>query len=111
MPTHGNTIPIIQPELQKAKPLRYKEGTRINLQYLDVEQGLGGSYVQTIFEDKKGNLWFGTDQGMSRYDGEYFMNFSHTAGLNFSMVSSILEDRKGNLWFGSYSVGLIRYDW
>lgn len=110
LPAHGKTIPIVQHELQKAKPLRYKEGTSINLQFLDVEQGLGGSYVQTILEDRKGNLWFGTDQGASRYDGQYFLNFSKTAGLDFSMVNSILEDKNGNIWFGTYSVGLIRYD-
>lgn len=59
-------------------------------------------YVVEIFEDKKGNLWFGTmGKGAARYDGKSFTHFTKKDGLCSNNVNSIIEDRKGNIWFTS----------
>ena len=58
--------------------------------------------VTTIFEDKKGNLWFGTyDSGVYQFDGKSLVSFSAKDGLNKNFVKSIMEDKKGNIWFGT----------
>lgn len=67
-------------------------------------------YIVEIFEDKKGNLWFGTmAKGVARYDGKGLTYFSTKDGLCGNTVSSIAEDKEGNLWFGTHS-GLSKYD-
>lgn len=69
-----------------------------------------GEYVVEIFEDTKGNLWFGTvTEGVARYDGKSLTYFSTKDGLSGNTVASIAEDKAGNLWFGTHS-GLSKYD-
>jgi ligand-binding sensor domain-containing protein len=60
--------------------------------------------------DKGGNLWFGTTgDGVYRYDGKFFINFTTKDGLNDNCVYSILEDKAGNIWFGT-EAGICRYN-
>ena len=67
-------------------------------------------YLVTIFEDSKGNLWFGTlSKGVGKYDGKTFRYLTTEDGLPGNTVSSIVEDKEGYLWFGTRS-GLSRYD-
>lgn len=61
-------------------------------------------------QDKAGNLWFGTSgEGVYRYDGKSFINFTEKDGLSSNIVWSALEDKTGNIWFGT-DHGLCRYD-
>ncbi|MEO6040067.1 MAG: two-component regulator propeller domain-containing protein [Saprospiraceae bacterium] len=60
--------------------------------------------------DKAGNLWFGTEEGAFRYDGQSMTNFTTKDGLIGNNVFSIVEDKAGNLWFGTRNMGLCRYD-
>ena len=56
-------------------------------------------------------MWFTTnDNGVWRYDGKSFSNFTTKDGLINNSVFSVLEDRSGNLWFGTRNGGLSRYD-
>ncbi|MBI2270470.1 MAG: hypothetical protein HYU69_08965 [Bacteroidetes bacterium] len=67
-------------------------------------------YIVEIFEDLKGNLWFGTiPKGAARYDGKMLTYFSTKGGLIGNVVTSFAEDKDGNLWFGTHS-GLSKYD-
>ena len=67
-------------------------------------------YVVEVFEDKKGNLWFGTmSDGAIRYDGKSLTYFSTRDGLCDNTVASIAEDHEGNMWFGTHN-GASRYD-
>ncbi|MBI2722422.1 MAG: SpoIIE family protein phosphatase [Bacteroidetes bacterium] len=74
------------------------------------KEGLSNNFVYSILEDKTGNLWFGTDDGVCRYDGKSFTNFTEKEGLSNNVVYSILEDKTGNLWFGTNGGGVCRYD-
>jgi len=61
-------------------------------------------------QDRKGNLWFGTtSEGVYRYDGKSFTNFTTKDGLINNGVFSIEEDKKGNIWFGTTS-SVSRFD-
>ncbi|MFN8346331.1 MAG: two-component regulator propeller domain-containing protein [Spirosomataceae bacterium] len=70
-------------------------------QYVNVHCGI---------QDKAGNLWFGTTgDGVYRYDGHLFTNFTTKDGLNHNTVWSISEDKTGRIWFGT-DAGICRYD-
>lgn len=68
------------------------------------------SITRNILQDKNGNIWLATWQGIMRYDGKLFTNFTLKEGLKRFHVFSILEDRTGNIWFGMIGGGLYRYD-
>ena len=61
--------------------------------------GLASNTVLTIFEDSRGNMWFGTTEGVTRYDGENFRTFTTEDGLADNTIGLIFEDRQGMLWF------------
>lgn len=67
-------------------------------------------FVRRIFQDKSGNLWFGTNgDGVIRYNGDSLEYFGVKDGFGGYAVRAIVEDKKGNVWFGT-SGGLTRYD-
>ncbi|MEM6288578.1 MAG: two-component regulator propeller domain-containing protein, partial [Bacteroidota bacterium] len=70
--------------------------------HLGVADGLSQSTVTTILQDRDGFLWFGTDDGLNRYDGVSFTVYRHanedTTSLASSRVLHLLEDRRGVLW-------------
>lgn len=67
-------------------------------------------YVVAIFEDSKGNLWFGTiENGVAKYDGKLLTYFTIENGLIGNTVTSFAEDKDGAMWFGTHS-GLSKYD-
>ena len=69
-----------------------------------------GEYVREVFEDKDGNLWFGTLAfGVARYDGTSLTYFSTKDGLVGDQINGITEDKAGNLWF-STTTGVSKYD-
>ena len=86
----------------------FKHGTWKHYTYLD---GLGNNNVRPIYQDRDGFLWFGSyNGGVSRYDGETFVNFTTDDGLTANSVWSIFQDREGFLWFGTLENGVSRYD-
>ncbi|MCH8052578.1 MAG: hypothetical protein IH895_00810, partial [Planctomycetes bacterium] len=56
--------------------------------------------VRSIFEDSKGNYWFGSwKEGVARFDGETLTYFTEEDGLSRNQVRTISEDRQGVIWF------------
>lgn len=59
-------------------------------------------------------MWFGTREGLNRYDGYTFTVYKNKLGddksLANNLVNAIVEDDKGNLWIGTWGGGLDRYD-
>lgn len=85
-----------------------------NLQFsrLSVEDGLSQSAVMAIFQDSRGYMWLGTQDGLNKYNSVDFITYRHNPSDSLSLpgnaISEIYEDRKGNLWAGT-SVGLALY--
>lgn len=79
---------------------------------LNVQNGLSQNTVNAILQDKQGFMWFGTKDGLDRYDGLSFRKFKHdgrsqrSIGNNF--ITALYEDEKGNIWVGT-DVGLYIY--
>lgn len=80
---------------------------------LSVKDGLTQGTINTIYQDRQGFIWFGTTDGLNRYDGYKFRTFKHIKGdstsISNNIINCIIEDEIGNLWIGTID-GLNRYD-
>lgn len=76
-----------------------------------VEDGLNGDFVQGIYEDRAGNIWFSLDGGgITKYKKNSFANYSIQNGLHDDFINDIYEDSEGNMWFAGWSNGVARVD-
>ncbi len=68
------------------------------------------SGIRAIFQDSKGNYWFGShNEGVSFYNGKSFEYFTTNEGLSDNQIRSIQEDKSGKIWFGT-AKGISVYD-
>lgn len=68
------------------------------------------SAIRAIFQDSKGNYWFGShNEGVSFYNGKSFEYFTTNEGLSDNQIRSIQEDKNGKIWFGT-AKGMSVYD-
>ncbi|HTN45668.1 MAG TPA: two-component regulator propeller domain-containing protein [Flavipsychrobacter sp.] len=68
------------------------------------------SITRDVLQDRRGNYWLANWQGIIKYDGKVFTNYTLKEGLIHFHVVSCYEDKKGNLWFGTARGGVYRYD-
>ncbi|MBN2004329.1 MAG: PAS domain S-box protein [Anaerolineae bacterium] len=77
--------------------------------HLTSEQGLAHDMVRCILQDSRGFMWFGTDGGLSKYDGYTFTTYRHRrsdpGSLSENTIYALYEDAAGTLWVGT-PVGL-----
>ena len=75
-----------------------------------IDNGLPGQRIEHIAEDSESYLWFATwDNGVSRFDGDDFQNFTEQDGLTNDRVYFVEKDSQGRLWFGTAN-GVCWYD-
>lgn len=81
---------------------------------IKLEEGLSQSSVYCMIQDRKGFIWFGTANGLNRYDGYNFKVFVHdpldTTSISDNTILSILEDSDGFIWVGTSDGKLNRFD-
>jgi len=68
-----------------------------------------GHECTCLMEDKNGNIWIGTNTGMTKYDGRKFISLTRRDGLVSNDIRCMYQDRAGNFWVGT-RYGLSRYD-
>lgn len=85
-------------------------GQAYHLSHFGVEDGLPSSEVYCIQQDHDGFMWFGTDRGAVRYDGQEFMQYGIQDGLHNDVVFELATDSKGNIWFGTFSPKMSYWD-
>lgn len=77
------------------------------------QNGLSSNVVNCIIQDHLGYIWIGTSNGVTRYDGYEFKNFTvvpkDSNFLQIPLTTSLYEDSKGNIWIGSVG-GVTKYD-
>ncbi|MCB0748054.1 MAG: hypothetical protein KDC90_11385, partial [Ignavibacteriae bacterium] len=66
--------------------------------------GLVNGQARDIFEDSKGYIWFATNGGVSRWDGETFLNFTERTGLTSAYIFDIAEAPDGTIYFANFGV-------
>lgn len=73
-------------------------------------EGLSHSTVNVIFQDRTGFMWFGTKDGLNRFDGNSFRVFKkENSGLGNNLITAVCEDFEGKIWVGT-DAGLYIYD-
>lgn len=69
---------------------------------MDIRNGLSQNTVYQILQDRKGFMWFGTKDGLNRYDGLSFRIYKkENSGLGRNFVTALYEDYEGNIWIGT----------
>ena len=95
------------------RPQRARDND-IRFERISLDEGLSQSVVLSILQDSRGFMWFGTQDGLNRYDGYEFVVYKHDPedphSISDNFVQSILEDRMGALWIGTNVGGLNRLD-
>ncbi|WP_317174153.1 two-component regulator propeller domain-containing protein [Zobellia nedashkovskayae] len=85
----------------------------LKFENFETPEGLSSSTCSEIFQDKEGFLWFGTIDGLNRYNGYEFEIFrsvlNDTTSISNNRINTITEDRHGKLWVGTNN-GLNVYD-
>lgn len=91
----------------------YSQNT-LKFEHLSTENGLSQSDVNTIFQDDNRFMWFGTHDGLNRYDGYNFTIFKpdskNPKSISSNLIWKIIGDDKGNLWIGTTGGGLNYFD-
>src|SRR6476469_4346663 len=64
-----------------------------------MHDGLPSEIVYCAIQDHQGYMWFGTDAGACRFDGQHFQNFTTKDGLSDNEILNLFEDSQGRLWF------------
>jgi ligand-binding sensor domain-containing protein/serine phosphatase RsbU (regulator of sigma subunit) len=100
-----NTLFILLPFLLLAQSHRFK--------HITSEDGLPVNFISSIIQDRNGFMWFGTQDGLCRYDGYHFKTYKQTAdknSLSSSDVKSVYEHSDGTIYVGTRNSGLNIYN-
>lgn len=91
----------------------YAQVSSIQFRHIKSEQGLSNSTIETILQDNKGFIWFGTRDGLNKYDGSkmivYNNNSNDSASISDNFITSLYEDTQHYLWVGTRN-GLNKFD-
>jgi len=108
------TTPDEQINVSSTNTPKISVGQSLRFERISLEQGLSQSTVFSIIQDSQGFMWFGTEDGLNKYDGYNFTVYKNDPdnpkSLSGNWVGKILEDDSGMLWIGTSDKGLSRYD-
>ncbi|TRX60639.1 response regulator [Fulvivirga sp. M361] len=96
--------------------LRYAPAQQNEIQFsrYTTLEGLSENYVNCIFQDSRGFIWIGTNDGLNRFDGYNFKTYRYKPndpdGISTNLINTLTEDQEGNLWIGTTNEGLCRLD-
>ncbi|MBC7888484.1 MAG: response regulator [Ferruginibacter sp.] len=87
---------------------------KVKMEHYSTEDGLSHNNVTSIIKTSDGFMWFGTWDGINRFDGHNFITYkSHpgdSSGLKTNRIDRIVEDRSGFLWLRPYDNQIYRFD-
>jgi signal transduction histidine kinase/CheY-like chemotaxis protein/ligand-binding sensor domain-containing protein len=86
----------------------------LKFEHLDINEGLSQNNVLCMLQDSRGFMWFGTRNGLNKYDGYEFKVYKNDTknenSISNNFISGIIEDTKGNIWIATRGGGLNKYD-
>ena len=93
--------------------LSFGQTNNFVFKYLNIDHGLSQSEITCMYKDSNGYMWFGTRDGLNRFDGYsvkiYRHNRNDSTSVCSSHISAIVEDKNGNLWIGTTN-GICMYN-
>lgn len=87
--------------------------TAINFTSITIKEGLSSNTVNAVIKDRFGLMWFGTANGLNKFDGSNFVIYRHAvsgSGIPSNEVLSLFEDKNGRIWIGTSGGGLCYYN-
>jgi len=101
---------LILPTINRAQ----LQQDQIQFENISIDEGLSQSIVKCILQDGKGFIYFGTEDGLNRFDGYSFEVIRNKPedenSLSYNDITALYEDQKGNLWIGTFNGGLNKYN-
>jgi|GEM_PF-1826046 len=92
----------------------FPPGSSLRFHHIGIENGLAQSSVQAIAQDAQGYMWFGTQDGLQRYDGYDFVTYHHDPldgnSLSDDWINALAVGSDGALWIATTGVGLDRLE-
>jgi PAS domain S-box-containing protein len=86
----------------------------VRFTHLTTSDGLSQSSVTAILQDRRGFMWFGTRDGLNRYDGNDFVVYKNKAedpeSLSANLITDLMEDDQGHLWIATYTGGVNKFE-
>ncbi len=83
-------------------------------EHISSDEGLSENVVNVIFQDSRGFMWFGTNDGLSKYDGNKFTiykpDFTKEGSISSNLIFALTEDTQGNIWIGTTGSGISKFD-
>jgi signal transduction histidine kinase/ligand-binding sensor domain-containing protein len=87
---------------------------QLHFKHYGIGDGFSDNSVRQIIQDKKGFLWFGTLNGLNRYDGNDIRIYKTEPGnpnsLSYSRISRIMEDSYSYIWLSTFNSEIQRFD-
>ncbi|WCO01742.1 two-component regulator propeller domain-containing protein [Psychroserpens ponticola] len=84
------------------------------LNFNEIKQEVSGQWISSIYQDKDGFIWVGTQDGLYKYDGKNFKAFRYNPtnknSLPANWVRSINQDKNGVFWLGTHGAGLVKFE-
>ncbi|HYK47576.1 MAG TPA: two-component regulator propeller domain-containing protein, partial [Parafilimonas sp.] len=91
----------------------HAQNKSLRFEHIGIEEGLSHNRVLAIFQDSKGYMWFGTEDGLNKYDGYSFTKYQFdpfdSSSLSSNGIYTIWEDKYGSIWVGTFE-GMCRFD-
>lgn len=79
--------------------------TQFHFRHYNIENGILSNNISSILQDQKGFIWIGTDNGLSRFDGNQFTFYQKSnplySGLHANSINTICETNTNGLWIGT----------
>ncbi|MFO7447133.1 MAG: two-component regulator propeller domain-containing protein, partial [Ignavibacteriaceae bacterium] len=92
----------------------FAQSFTFDAEYYTSLQGLSQHYIFAVLQDYKGFMWFGTKDGLNRFDGYSFKVYRNnpldSASISDSYIMSLFEDKDSNLWIGTAGGGLNKFN-
>lgn len=87
---------------------------KCKIEHYSTEDGLSHDGIRAIIKDRDGLMWFGTWDGINRFDGQNFVTYKTRPGdsssLKLNRIERIVEDKQGYLWLEVYDNQVYRFD-
>src|ERR1043165_6265498 len=88
----------------------FSQQQQIRFEHLGINDGLSQSNVTCVLQDSRGFMWFGTQDGLNRWDGYQFTVYKNrvddSTTISNNSIKSIAEDSEGNIWVATWGGGL-----